>query len=173
MKKQNKLVPSLVAVIILLAIIAGVSIAYNFLGGFYYCRVVEFNKVLGEEQTISINGQGAYVASCNFSGSLVVGAEIKQTINVVATNITSPLFLRAKALVCGFEEKSATMFGYSNWVLAKDGYLYYNQSINAYNKVGVCNTVTLNVQMDIKSSENYIVTFVVEASENNWTYEAV
>ena len=172
-KKVNKLTITLIAVIILLTIIAGVSIVYNFLGGFYYCRVIEYDTILGEEQTIIVDGEGAFVSACNFSGSLVVDADIKQAINIQTKELENSLYLRAKCYVNEFETKQALMFGYSNWIEASDGYLYFNQPIQSYSKVGLCNTLRLNIQNNLKSSTNYVMLFIVESSENPYEYQAV
>lgn len=165
--KYHNLISSLIAGLVLIGIVAGVSITYNFLGGFYYCRVVSFEKVLGEEQTVVISGNGAFTCATNFSGSLVVGADIKQPINVMALDVDGELYLRAKAVVNGFEGGVAIM-GYSNWVESEDGYIYFNQPISAFEKVGVCNLVRLDMQMELKSSSNYIIVFVIEASYTPW-----
>lgn len=165
--KQHNLITSLIAMLVLIGVIAVVSIAYNFLGGFYYCRVVSFDKVLGEEQTVTVNGVGAFVCATNFSGSLVVGADVKQVINVVIDDIDEPVYLRAKATVNGFEGGTMIM-GYSNWAYKEDGYIYFNQSVNAFEKIGVCNMIRLNMQMELKSSNNYIVIFVIESSATPW-----
>ena len=171
-KESGKIVPTLVAVIILVSLIAIVSIIYNFLGGFYYCRVISFNKVLGEEQTIEISGEGAYVSACNFSGSLVVGANIKQLAYVQIGETAGGLYLRAKFEVDGMKN-AGTMFGFANWIQATDGYLYFNQQSEALSRVGLCNTVNLNLQLELKSSTNYVVLFIVEASKMPWGFTAI
>lgn len=173
MKKHKGVIVSLVAVVILLSLVCAISITYNFLGGFYYCRVIEYNKVLGEKQTIEVEGEGAYVVCCNFSGSIVINTDIKQPIDVLVTEVETPLYLRAKFGINSINTTNAQMFGYANWVQAVDGYLYFNQTVNSNERVGLCNTVSADVQMELKSSENYVMYFVVEASENEWTYEAI
>lgn len=172
-KSKKTLIISLIAVIVLLSISTVVSVVYNFLGGFYYCRVIHYDKMLGEEQTVLVDGEGAFACACNFSGSLVVGANINQIINVEVGKVDEPLFLRAKYKVNGFEQNPGFLFGYINWTLAEDGYLYFNQPINSYERVGLCNTIKLNLQTELKSSTNYIIIFVVEASSLPWEYQAV
>lgn len=172
-QKNKKLIKSLVATIILLVIFSGVSVAYNFLGGFYYCRVISFDKVLGEEQTINIDGVGAYVCACNFSGSLVVGSDVKQIIYVKTLELETPIYLRAKCVLNGIDYDGGKMFGFSNWINAEDGYIYFNQAVNSNQKIGMCNTIKIDIQMEIKSSTNYIVMFIVESSKTNWDYVAV
>ena len=172
-KKNKAIITTLIAVVVLLSITSAVSIVYNFLGGFYYCRVVSFSHLLGEEQTINVGGVGAFNASCAFSGSLVVGADIKQPLTVEVESFNNPLYLRAKYNINGINENPGYMFGFVNWVLAKDGYLYFNQPVTTNQKIGLCNTLKINVQMELKSSTNYIMVFTVEASESAWQYEAV
>ena len=171
--KNKKIISSLIAVIVLISALAIVSIVYNFLGGFYYCRVISFDKVLGEEQTILIDDVGAFGCACNFSGSLVVGADVRQPINIQAGAIDSPLYLRARFKINGLNFSNGYMYGYANWSQASDGYLYFNQVIEASEKVGLCSSLKINAQMDLMSSSNYIIIFVVEASETAWTYDVI
>lgn len=173
MKNNKRLIISLIAAIISISIICIISIAYNFLGGFYYCRVIEYNSILGEEQTIEVSGEGAFTTCCNFSGSLVVNTNINQPIFVKTISTKEPLYLRAKFGIINIEIPNGKMFGYTNWVQATDGYLYFNQPIMQNEKVGLASTITSNVQQDLKSSENYIMYFIVEASKTPYEYEAV
>ena len=173
MKKHKGLVISLIAGLVLVSLMCIVSIAYNFLGGFYYCRVLEYNTILGEKQTIEVSGEGAFISACNFSGSIVINTNIKQEVYVKTTAISEPLNLRAKFGIHNINMQEGLMFGFSNWVQASDGYLYFNQAVNPNETVGLCNTVTANVQSQLKSSENYIMYFVVEASTSPYEYEAV
>ena len=172
-KKISKLTATLIAIIILLTIIAGVSIVYNFLGGFYYYRVIEYDTMLGEEQTIIVDREGAFVSACNFSGSLVVETDIKQVVNVQTKEIQNPLHLRAKCFVSGLDEKYGLMFGFTNWIEATDGYLYFNHPIESFSKVGLCNTLRLSIQAELDSSTNYVMIFVVESSETPYVFEAI
>lgn len=173
MKKNNTTFASLIAIICLLAIIAVISIVYNFFGGIYYSRIAEYNNVLGEDLTISVLGDGAFVSTCNFSGSLVIDGNTKQRVGVGIGQIKGPLFLRAKFGVGGIEGFDGVMLGAINWVMSSDGYLYYNKSANSLDKINLCTEVRLNLQMKLKSSKNYVMYFVVEASENGWEYEAI
>jgi len=172
-KYKKGVIPSYIAVIILLGVCLAVSVVYNFLGGFYYCRVIEYDKMLGEEQTIEITGEGAFACACNFSGSLVVGANINQIINVQSSNLDQPLYLRAKYKVNEFDFEPGFLFGYTNWIQGTDGYLYFNQPLTAYTKVGLCNEIKIGIQMELKSSTNYIMLFIVEASAQPWDFQAV
>lgn len=173
MKKNKGLIISLIAGLILVSIVCAVSITYNFLGGFYYCRVIEYNSLLGEEQTIEVSGEGSFVTCCNFSGSLVINSNIKQPLYVKTISTKEPLYLRAKFGIINIEIPNGKMFGYTNWVQANDGYLYFNQPIMQNEKVGLANTVTANVQSQLKSSENYIMYFVIEASKTPYEYETI
>lgn len=172
-KKNKKTIAMFVAVVVILSALAVVSIVYNFLGGFYYCRIIEYDKVLGEEQTIYVDSDGAFLCSANFSGSLVLGADIRQKINIQAKELIEPLFLRARIKVNGFGFDSSSMYGFANWVEASDGYLYFNQQLSSHDKIGLCNMVKINIQMDLKSNSNYIITFIVEASATSWNYEPI
>ena len=173
MNKNKGIIATLVAIIILLSVIAGVSIVYNFLGGFYYCRVVEYDKVLGENLVINVNGEGAYFVACNFSGSLVVESAIKQRVDVKINQTREPLYMRAKLGINGIDKNIGYMLDAINWIMAEDGYLYFNQKIDGVESINLCNEVLLNVQMDLRSSTNYILYFVVETSTINWEYETV
>lgn len=172
-RNNNGLTVSLIAVIVLLSVGLITSVAYNFLGGFYYCRVIEYDKMLGEEQTIEITGEGAYVCACNFSGSLVVGANVNQVINVQAKELEKPVYLRAKYKVNNLTEDAGFLFGYTNWVLSDDGYLYFNQQLTSHQRVGLCDTIKINLQSELKSSTNYIIIFIVESSETAWEYVSI
>ena len=123
MKKNKGVIATLVSIIILVSVIAIVSIVYNFLGGFYYCRVVEYDKILGEDLVINVTGQGAYVGACNFSGSLVTDSNIKQKVDVNLEKIDNPMYLRAKFGINGLNKNVGYMLDAVNWIMAKDGYL--------------------------------------------------
>lgn len=171
--KHTHQIKALVAIIIILSGFLIVSVVYNFLGGFYYCRVISFDKMLGEGQSIIVDGVGAYSCAANFSGSLVVGGDVKQPIEIIVGDIENPLYLRAKFKINGLDYNIGYMFGYSNWQQADDGYIYLNQSVNSFDKVGLCNTLRINAQMELKSSTDYIIVFIVEGSETQWDYEVV
>lgn len=173
-KKKNKiLIPSLIAVVVLLAILSAVSVTYNFLGGFYYCRVLKFDKMLGEEQTISVTGEGAFVCACNFSGSLVSDGNVKQQINVTVDGTSNQLYLRAKFAINGVDADGQYMFGAINWVQADDGYLYLNQPLRANQSAMLCNQIKINSQDQLRSNIDYIMYFVVESSETIWEYVSI
>jgi len=171
--KHKNQIKAFFAIIIILSGFLIVSIVYNFLGGFYYCRVISFDKMLGERQTIIIDGEGAFSCAANFSGSLVVGGDIKQPIDVLIEDVETPLFLRAKFKINGLDYNMGYMFGYSNWQQANDGYIYLNQQAQPFDKVGLCNTLKINAQMDLKSSTDYIMIFIVESSKTAWEYEVI
>lgn len=173
MKKNKGVVITLVSIIVLVSIVAVVSLVYNFLGGFYYCRVVSYDKMLGEELIIEVNGEGAYVSTCNFSGSLVVDVNIKQPVFVQINNVENPLYLRAKFGINGVEFLHGYMYDSINWVASKDGYLYFNQIANAYDKISLCNEIKLQIQDELKSSTNYVMYFVIETSKTAWEYEMI
>ena len=162
MKNNKGLVASLVAIIVLLLLTLAVSVVYNFIGGFYSSRISAFNKILGEEQTVRINKNGAYVVSLNFAGTLVLNADIKQKIIIVNGN--NDLYLRAKVSLCE-KDNCGKMFGYTNWVESRDGYIYLNQPILSNQTIGLCEYVRFDSgEFKLDSNLNYIVSFVIEAS---------
>ena len=161
MEKNNKksgTISNLVAIIILLSLTCAVSIGYNFLGGFFSNRIASFETMLGEEQTINISGNGAYVVSANFAGTLVINSDIKQKITIL------------KVCFCG-KDKCGKLFGYTNWVDQTDGYIYLNQPLNANETVGLCEYVRFNCDdIKLQGNLNYIVSFIVEANDSPFSY---
>ena len=173
MKNNKKIIISLIAVIILVSLVCVVSVVYNFLGGFYYCRVIKYDTMLGEDLMIDVNGEGAFVSACNFSGSLVTDSNVKQKIEVRVATPPRPIYLRAKMGINGMRMEDAFMFGLTNWIQATDGYLYFNQPVETEMSIGLCNEIKLNIQMELFSSTDYIMYFVVETSSENWNFDSV
>ena len=166
MNNKKGLVPTLVAIIVLLSLTLTVSIVYNFIGGFYSSRISAYNRILGEEQTINTDLPGAYVSSFNFAGTLVLGADIKQ--KIIIKNNQSVLYLRAKISLC---EKSfcGKIFGYTNWLDGDDGYIYLNQPVLPNETIGLCEYVRFDVdELDLQSNLNYIANIIVEASATKY-----
>lgn len=163
-KKQKPLIITLVSIIILLSMISIVSIFYNFIGGFYKSRVTKFAKVLGEQQTIFVDGVGAFCSACNFSGTILLDDDISQNIYIKTTNLQQDVNLRAKIEVIGYEDKRCDMFGYTNWITQEDDeYIYFNQTVGANEQIGLCKYVRLNGEMQLESNIDYVLIFVVEA----------
>ncbi len=169
-KNKNGVIVSLVSIIVILAIVSIVSIIYNFNGGFYFSRVVQFDKVLGQEQTILIKGEGAYVTGCNFAGTRLLNDDIKQQINIKTESIYEPLYLRAKVELAGSKMQKNMIFGFTNWVQSDDGYIYFNQTISSNEQIGMCKYVRLSDENKFESNLNYMLIFVVEASKLPYSY---
>lgn len=165
MKKDKKSVKSiLIAIIVILSIICTISIIYNFNGGFYYSRIVEYYKILGEGLEININQQGTEVVACNFSGTNLLNTDIKQEVTIKTADIQAPLYLRAKTELIGATMQENIMFGYANWVTSEDGYMYFKQTITSNEKIGLCKYVRLSDNNKLETNINYILAFIVEAS---------
>lgn len=172
-KKNNDkrgLIASLVAVIVLLSLTSIISLIYNLVGGFYNARVATFDKILGAEQVVEIDGAGAYVCSLNFTGTLVTNTDIIQ--NVTIKNGENTLYVRAK-MSFAHKDPCGKIFGYSNWVLSEDGYIYLNQEVQPFENVGVCKYLRFNDELGLNSHKNYIVSIVIETSETQYFYEPV
>lgn len=163
MKKNQKIL--YISIIVILSVVCAISIAYNFTGGFYFSRILKYDKILGEEQTISVNDSGAFVTSCNFNGTCLLNDDIKQVIYIQTTNLNQPLYLRAKMQVVGTNINNL-MFGYTNWISKEnDPYIYFNQPINSNEKIGLCKYVRFDESNKFVTNVNYILQFVVEASD--------
>lgn len=168
-KKAKKIITILASLIVILSVAVAISIIYNFNGGFYFSRVVQFAKILGEEQTINVDGEGSFVTACNFAGTTLLGDDLSQQINVKTSNIEAPLLLRAKVELVGFKQQNNIIFGFTNWEQNEDGYIYFNQTIDANEQIGLCKYVRLDKNNNLQSNQNYILVFVVEASANAFT----
>lgn len=167
MKNKSKNV-ILISTIVILSLICAISVIYNFVGGFYQSRITTFQKILGEEQTITIQKEGSFATACNFSGTILLNNDIKQEIYIKTTNLNAPLYLRAKINLVGAASQNNLIFGYTNWVSGEDGYIYLNQTINSNEKIGLCRYVRFNENNKLESNLNYIIMFVVEASETKF-----
>jgi len=173
MKNERRgLIVSLFAIIILLSVTCIISITYNFIGGFYYGRIINFYSLLGERQIILIDGEGAFTSSCNFSGTLILDENFKQEVEIDIREVDRPLYLRAKAYISGINY-NVKMAGITNWIYAEDNYLYFNQSVKALEKVNLCKYLMFDSNLELDSYSDYIFTFVIEASEEAWNYEVV
>lgn len=164
--KDRKLVATLVSIIILLSVVSIISIVYNFLGGFYRSRIVKYDKILGETQTIEVDGKGVYCTACNFSGIVLLDVDIVQDVFIKTSNLPNKLNLRAKAVLVGNTGRQCEIFGYTNWVMDdNDDYIYFNQKIDSNQQIGLCKYVRLNQNLRLESNRDYILMFVVEAYE--------
>ncbi|MBE7074986.1 MAG: hypothetical protein E7376_03310 [Clostridiales bacterium] len=163
-KKQKLLIGTLISVIVFLSIVCVISIIYNFYGGFYFSRVVEYDKILGQEQTIEVTGEGSFAVACNFSGTILLDDDIRQDINIKSLNLTQNLYLRAKVVLVGAKEQDNKIFGVTNWEEKNDEYIYFNQTISANEKIGMCKYVRLSQNLILDTNKNYILIFIVETS---------
>ena len=115
-----------------------------------------------------LNDAGTYVASVNFSGTIVLGVDIKQKITIVNGN--NVLYLRAKVSMCE-KDKCGKMFGYTNWYDAQDGYIYLLTPILPNETIGLCEYVKIYDKIKLESNLNYIANFIVEASEEEFVID--
>lgn len=165
--RKNKLIISLVAAIIILSISLIVSVTYNFIGGFYFGRIVKYDSMLGQTQNIIITGEGAFSKSCNFSGSLILDKNFKQEVVIELKETKSPLYLRACAYISGIEEK-VKFKGVTNWIYAEDMYFYFNQPVNNLEKIKLCEYLMFDLDVQLNNYKDYIMTFMIEASSSEW-----
>lgn len=161
--KQKKIIITLASVIVILSLVSIVSLVYNFLGGFYQSRVVRYKKILGETQTIIVDGVGVYCTACNFSGVTLLDDDISQNVYIKTTNLQEKINMRAKIYVVGYENKNNELFGYTNWITSnQDDFIYFNQLVGANEQIGLCKYVRLDGSMSLESNKDYILIFVVE-----------
>ena len=164
--KQKGLVGVLISIIVILSLVSIVSVVYNFLGGFYRSRIIKYNKVLGETQTILVDGIGTFCAACNFSGITLLDNDINQNIYIKTNGLEQDINLRARLFVSGFENKKCELFGYTNWISNDDQYIYFNQKVGANEQIGLCKYVRLNSEIILESNVDYILIFIIEAYLN-------
>ena len=170
MKKDNKkTVITLISIIVVLSITCVISIIYNLLGGFYFGRIVKYNAMLGEDLILKVEENGVSTISCNFSGTLVLGENFKQNVYIDVGAMDASSYIRAKAFISGINI-NIDMSGITNWVKANDGYYYFNQEVNSYDKIQLCNNLIFKTNMNLDGYKDYIITFIVQASENEWAY---
>jgi len=122
---------------------------------------------MGEDLTLQIDRQGVDSAACIFTGTILVGTDIKQNVTIKTEELLAPLFLRAKFEISGIQN-SGTIFGYTNWILKEDGYLYFNQSVGSNQKIGLCQYLSINKDIKLQSNINYVALFMVESSTVPW-----
>lgn len=162
--KRNRLVVTLVSVIVILGFVCLASLIYNFMGGFYKSRVIKYSKVLGEEQTITVTGEGVFCTACNFSGVTLLDNDISQNVYIKTKNLSQQLNLRARLILPEFQEIRCDMFGFTNWItLNNDDYIYFNQQVGSNQQIGLCKYVRLNNQLKLESNVDYVLIFVIEA----------
>ncbi len=162
MKHKKNIIISFSFVITVLVIICAISIYYNFCGGFYFSRISKYAFILGEDNKIEVNSDGAYITACNFSGTVLTDNDIKQEITILS-KASKTLYLRAKIQVVGMYENNI-MFGYTNWVQNEDGYIYFNQPLLENEQIGLCKYIRLNKNNKFESNFDYILVVIVEAS---------
>jgi len=160
-KKYTKKI--LISIIVILSIISIVSITYNFLGGFYLDRISEYHSILGESKTIEVNNIGSFSIGLNFSGTTLIGDNIKQEVNIQTKNLNQNAKLRAKAKVSGFNDNKTILFGYTNWEYSNNNeYIIFNQEVYPNEKIGLCKFVNINDDLKIDPKLNYILIITVE-----------
>lgn len=166
LKNSKTIIITLVSILVIISTLLIVSVIYNFNGGFYYSRISKFENVLGDDLKIEISGEGVYSNGCSFTGTILLGTDIKQNVTIQALNLSEPVYLRAKFQVAGIEN-SGTIFGYTNWV-SNENYLYFNQAINSNEQIGLCEYVNINQNLKLESNLNYVAIFLVEAKTTPW-----
>lgn len=173
MKKDNKkLIISLISVIVILSIISIISILYNFFGGFYFGRIVKYNTMLGEDITMVVENGGVYSVSCNFSGTLVLDKNFKQKVTLEFKQMPELNYVRAKAHISGIGG-TVKMTGVTNWIVANDGYYYFNQNVKSYENIQLCNNLMFDSNLNLNSYKDYILTFIIEISDQEWNYDVI
>lgn len=168
-KESKKTIITLISIVVVLGITCAISIAYNFLGGFYLGRIERYNAMLGEDLNIKIKDEGIWGVGCNFSGTLILGENFKQNVFIDVTSLQSPLYIRARAFISGVE-CDVNMSGTTNWIKAEDDYYYFNQPINSLDKLQLCNNLIFQSEMNLDGYKDYILFFVIQADTNNWDY---
>ncbi|MBE7082142.1 MAG: hypothetical protein E7378_00460 [Clostridiales bacterium] len=166
-KESKKTIIILSSVIVLLSLVCIGSIIYNFMGGFYFGRIAEYNTILGEKLEIEVGGEGAFAKGCNFSGETILGTDIRQEVSLKFQNVQEPLYVRARANVSSVRGE-CIIFGFTNWVQQNDGYIYLNQPIMSNQSIGLSQFVRLSNNLKIEGDKNYILMFVVEVSKESW-----
>ena len=75
--------------------------------------------------------------------------------------------------MCMNEKNVGIIFGYSNWILAEDGYIYFNQIVAPNEQIGLCKYIRIEDELIFESSKDYILNVILEASDSPYSYIAV
>lgn len=175
MKKDKSFYSWLFAVIILSVLLA-ISV-YLGVSGWYFSndnsRVTDFQ--LGNNIEIAVNKNSANSVSLNFNGSFLSGEKLKQIVAIKNFEQEGDIYVRAKAFVysSGNEYRPVSLITTQNWVYNdQDGYYYFKESLPFQNKISLCSQIYLDEDFTLSSSENYIITFLVETLSVDHTIEA-
>ncbi len=157
--------------VIILSFLLILSVILGFSG--YFFSVAYYNSpsdmVVGDNISIAVLPNQASVASLTFDGSYLPKENIPQTIQINAQDLNSEVRVRIKALVFG--AGGETQFGFvtsTHFEKAEDGYYYYDGVLSGGNKITFCNYLVMTDDSEFKSSEKYILSFVVETLETKF-----
>lgn len=158
---------------ITLSIILMISLYYNYVGGFFFDRINSYSNVFGKDYTIQVNGFGGFSVSMNFDGNIVNGMEYAQKVQANISGSVDSCKLRAKAFISNVDySENVNIYGYTNWTLENDGYLYFNQVVKGGEKVGICLYVRMPEEKFFDSVKTYIMTILVEAVNPSKDFES-
>lgn len=175
MKKDKYFYSWLFAVIILASLL--VLSIYLGISGWYFSndntRVTDFQ--LGSNIEIEANKNSANAVSLNFNGAFIPGEKLNQIVAIKNYEQDYEIYVRGKAYLytSANEFQPLSLITTQNWVFNEnDGYYYFKNTIPAQNKISLCSQIYLDESLILKSTENYIITFLVETLTVDHTIEA-
>ena len=151
-------------ILLLLAVILGVSGAY-FQGNDSSIG----NVTTGNPVNIDITQGGASATALTFSETAMPGDVFDQAISVTAPAQTSDAVLRAKLTISNDGGLSAPVMATTSteWVLADDGYYYYNGIISATNTVEFVSQIKVPTSLtNDDANKSNTISVIVEAIQH-------
>lgn len=162
MKKSS--IPWLFAVIFL-TILLFVSVYLGVTGFYFSANYLSSNTDLTIGDTVSIVAKTNQSTpfSMTFDGSFLTGEALRQVIQINSENTSDDVYLRVKATVFGGEEeKNLEFVTTDHFEMKEDGYYYYDEALNAGNKITFCNYIVIPASSKFVSKEKYVLTLTVE-----------
>lgn len=158
MKKLDKKTKNFIFAIVVLSLMLGLSIIYNFIGGFVINSNTNSYLELGDNYTFKLSGLGTESEAFTVEGSTVLGTTTKQKIQIKLPNFEqNNLILRVKITFLG---KNVQISGYDLWTQSDDYYIY-NGEKTANQTIGFCEEIKID-DVPLKSDTLYYLIVCVE-----------
>lgn len=163
LKKEHAKFIAMLFTSIALSVILIISLYYNYVGGFYFDKINSFVNLLGNDFTMQAQNYGTVSTSLNFDGNVINGMEYAQKVQVNLSSALDSCKLRAKAYISFVDyAQPVSIYGYTNWVLENDGYIYLNQEAQGGENIGVCMYIKIPEEILFDSTKSYVMTVIVE-----------
>lgn len=157
--------------ICILAFLLVISLILGFTGYFFSISYLSSNTELkvGDNFSISVLPNSANVVSFTFDGAYLPDENIPEVVQINAQDLNADVWVRVKVKVFGASDDSELGFVTTeHFEKENDGYYYYDEVLKGGNKITFCNYIFIPKEINLRSGEKYIISFVVETLESKY-----